>query len=429
MLDIKLLRDNPEHIEKKLQTKVPEASLGTILTLDHEIRTLKSSVEELKSERNTSSKKIGEMKRKGEDASEIMKRVGAIGDEIATIDELLRKKEAVFFEEMGMLPNLPEDGIPEDLDAANNVCLKTHGEKPTFSFPFKNHLELNELHDLFDLKRGAKISGSGWPIYKGLGAQLEWALIQYMLSIHIKNGFMQWMTPLLVRPEIMHGSAQLPKFKGQFYELQDDDYDLYLVPTSETALNGLHRDEILSEEELPKKYVCYTPCFRREAGAAGAQERGLIRVHQFNKVEMFAFAKPEDSDALFETFVESAEEILQGLGLHYRNMLLVTGDMSFGAAKTVDIEVWLPGQDRYYEVSSVSNCTDFQARRSKIRFKRGSEKPEFVHTLNGSGLATSRLMVALLENNQKEDGSIVLPKVLQPFLGGISVLTPNDVNS
>lgn len=429
MLDIKLIRENPEDIEKKLTTKVAEASLSAIQSLDEEIRALKTAVEELKMERNGSSKEIGELKRRGEDASEMMARVGSIGDEIAKMDDLLRSKEAAFEEEMGLLPNIPEDGIPVDDDPANNVCIKSHGEKPSFSFPFRNHLELNEHLDLFDFKRGAKISGSGWPVYKGYGAMLEWALIQYMLSIHIKNGFMQWMTPLLVRPEIMHGSAQLPKFKGQFYELRDEDHDLYLVPTSETALNGLHRDEILSEEELPLKYVCYTPCFRREAGAAGAQERGLIRVHQFNKVEMFSFCLPEDSNTIFEQFLQSAEEILQGLGLHYRNMLLVTGDMSFAAAKTVDVEVWLPGQNRYYEVSSVSNCTDFQARRSKIRFRREGGKPEFVHTLNGSGLATSRLMVALLENNQKEDGSVVIPEVLRPYLGGISILTPKARNS
>jgi len=426
MLDIKLIRENPEEIEKKLKTKVPEASVATLQTLDDEIRKLKTEVEELKNERNTSSKKIGELKRKGEDASEIMARVSAIGDDIANIDTLLREKEAVFFEEMGLLPNLPEEGSPVHDDPTQNVCIKTHGEKPTFSFPFKNHLELNEELDLFDFKRGAKISGSGWPVYKKYGAMLEWALIQYMISIHVKNGFTQWMTPLLVRPEIMHGSAQLPKFKGQFYELRDEDHDLYLVPTSETALNGLHREEILQVEELPLKYVCYTPCFRREAGAAGAQERGLIRVHQFNKVEMFAFCKPDQSNEMFDTFIESAEEILQGLGLHYRNMLLVTGDMSFAAAKTVDIEVWLPGQDRYYEVSSVSNCTDFQARRSKTRFKSTGGKPEFVHTLNGSGLATSRLMVALLENNQKEDGSVVIPEVLRPYMNGISVLSCNQ---
>ena len=239
-----------------------------------------------------------------------------------------------------------------------------------------------------------------------------------MIEIHLKNGFTQWMVPHLVRPSMMFGSSMLPKFESQIFKLDDKDHTLYLIPTAEVTLNGLHFDEIISEEELPLKYVSYTPCFRREAGAAGSSERGLIRTHQFNKVEMFAYTKPEDSMKMFEEIVKSAEEVLQGLDLHYRNMLLVTGDMSFASARTIDIEVYLPGQNRYYEVSSVSNCTDFQARRSQIRFKRKETgKMEFVHTLNGSGLATSRLMVGLLENNQNEDGSINVPKVLQKYLG------------
>ena len=235
---------------------------------------------------------------------------------------------------------------------------------------------------------------------------------------------MQWMPPALVREEIVYGSGQLPKFENQQFKIHDEDFNLYLIPTAEVPLNGLHSDEIFSEEELPKLYCAYTPCFRREAGAAGANERGLIRMHQFNKVEMFAFTKPEESSATFDKMLSSAEEILQGLEIHYRNMLLVTGDMSFPGARTVDIEVWLPGQDRYYEVSSISNCTDYQSRRSKIRYRKQGEKPEFVHTLNGSGLATSRLMVSLLENNQNADGSVNVPKVLQPYLGGVTKLEP-----
>src|SRR5581483_6743909 len=274
-------------------------------------------------------------------------------------------------------------------------------------------------------KRGAKISGSGWPVYRDLGARLEWVLLNYMIDIHLENGFQMCMPPHLVRPEIMFGSGQLPKFEKQLFKISDDDYHLYLIPTSEVALNGLFYNEIFKEEELPKKLVSYTPCFRREAGAAGSSERGLIRMHQFNKVEMFCFTKPEESDAVFDQMMASAETILQGLNLHYRNMLLVTGDMSFAAAKTVDIEVHLPGQNRYYEVSSVSNCTDYQARRSQIRYRHKEEKPELVHTLNGSGLATSRLMVALLENNQNEDGSVTLPVVLHKYLNGIKELIPN----
>lgn len=429
MLDLKLLRENPQALEAKLKTKDPAASLSEIMELDTLVRKRKTEVEELKSKRKSASKQIGEMKRKGEDTGDLMAEIGGIGDTIAEMDALIKHDEEKLFELLGHIPNLPDPVAKVSFDPQENVEIKTVGEKPTFSFQMKNHVELNETLDLFDFKRGAKVSGSGWVTYKGFGAQLEWALLQYMMSIHIKNGFTQWMTPLLVRPEIMHGSAQLPKFKGQFYELNDDDNDLYLIPTAETALCGLHRDEIMEKNELPLKYVAYTPCFRREAGAAGAQERGLIRVHQFNKVELFAFCKPEESEQMFETIVASAEEILQGLGLHYRNMMLVTGDMSFSASKTIDIEVWLPGQDRYYEVSSVSHCSDFQARRSKIRYKDDEGKTQFVHTLNGSGLATSRLMVGLLENNQQEDGSVLIPEVLRPYLGGVSALTPKEIHA
>jgi seryl-tRNA synthetase len=246
-----------------------------------------------------------------------------------------------------------------------------------------------------------------------------------MLDIHRKNGFIQIIPPLLVKPEIMYGSGQLPKFESQLYKLQDDEFQLYLIPTAEVPLNGLYLDEIIDGKKLPLKYVAYSQCFRREAGAAGKQERGLIRTHQFNKVELFCFTKPEESQGIFEKMMASAEEMLQGLKIHYRDMLLVTGDMSYASAKTIDIEVWLPGQNRYYEVSSVSNCTDFQARRSNTRFKAAQdEKPQFVHTLNGSGVATSRLMVALLENNQKEDGSVTIPEALHPYLGGLDRLAP-----
>lgn len=426
MLDIKLLRTQKDLIESKLKTKDPEVSLAPILALDEKIRQKKGEVEELKSKRNHLSKEIGEKKRKGEDVSQTMRQVSGFGDDIARIDHELPLLEEELKQKAGMLPNIPMDGIKISPDPKDNVCIKTFGEKKEFSFPFKNHLELNEHLGLFDFKRGAKITGSGWPVYKNMGARLEWALLNYMLDIQLENGFVQWMVPHLVKPEILFGVGQLPKFAKQVFALTDEDYDLFLIPTSEVPLAGLHYDEILKEEELPLKYVCYSPCFRREAGAAGAQERGLIRVHQFNKVEMFAFTKPDQSQEMFEQMLSSAEMVLQGLNLHYRNMNLVTGDMSFAAARTVDIEVWLPGQNRYYEVSSISNCTDFQARRSHIRFKHKEEKPEFVHTLNGSGLATSRLMVALLENNQREDGSVELPIVLHKYLGGIKELRPQS---
>ncbi len=424
MLDIKLIRTHREQIEKRLRTKDPEIDLSSIVVLDERIRVIKIAVEELKAARNHLSKEIGEKKRQKLDTTALMEEVSGFGEKIALLDEELTLLEKELHFKLASLPNLPEEETKISLDPKDNVCIKTVGEKRVFSFTFKNHVELNERLDLFDFKRGAKISGSGWPVYKGMGARLEWALLNFMIDIHIENGFEMWMPPLLVRPETMFGSGQLPKFEKQLFKISDEDYQLYLIPTSEVPLNGLYHDEIFKDEDLPKKFIAYTPCFRREAGAAGSQERGLIRMHQFNKVEMFSFATPDQSDAIFSEMMASAEMILSGLGLHYRNMLLVTGDMSFAAAKTIDIEVWLPGQNRYYEVSSVSHCTDYQARRSQIRYRHKEEKPEFVHTLNGSGLATSRLMVALLENYQNEDGSVSLPVVLHKYLGGIKELRP-----
>lgn len=422
MLDLKLLRNSKDILEEKLRSKDPEVSLAPLLALDERMRVVKVNVEELKAARNHLSKEIGEKKRLGQSTDLLMQEVSGLGDKIAILDQELRLLEVELEQKWACIPNIPEDESKTSYDPKDNVCIKSVGEKPSFTFTFKNHVELNEHLGLFDFKRGAKIAGSGWPVYTRLGAELEWALINYMLDVQRENGFEMIMPPLLVRPEIMYGSGQLPKFEKQLFKLTDPDYSLYLIPTAEVALNGLYYDEIFKEEELPKKFTAFTPCFRREAGAAGSQERGLIRMHQFHKVEMFSFTTPEQSQQVFEQMVESAEKVLQGLGLHYRNMLLVTGDMSFAAAKTVDIECYLPGQNRYYEVSSISHCTDYQARRSKTRFKRKDEKPEFVHTLNGSGLATSRLMVALLENNQREDGSVALPAVLHKYLNGLKEL-------
>lgn len=424
MLDIHLIRKEREAIEAKLKTKDPQIDLTKFCEIDNSLRHKKAQVENLKAERNKVSQQVGELKRQGKDASAVVEQVAKSAEEIHRLDHEIRGLEESFNDQLARLPNIPMDDIKVAEDPKDNVCIKEVKQKPTFDFPFKNHVELNEKLHLFDFKRGAQISGTGWPAYKGMGARLEWALINYMLSVQIKNGFQQWIPPLLVKKEVVFASGQLPKFENQQFKITDDDYNLYLIPTAEVPLNGLHMDEIIAEEQLPIKYCAYTPCFRREAGAAGSQERGLIRMHQFNKVEMFCFTKPEDSTRVFEEMLASAEQVLQGLGLHYRNMLLVTGDMSFAAARTVDIEVWLPGQNRYYEVSSVSNCTDYQARRSNTRFRRTGGKPEFVHTLNGSGLATSRLMVALLENNQNADGSVNIPAVLQPYLDGITQIKP-----
>lgn len=417
MLDIKLIRKERAKIEALLKRKEPSVDLARLCELDEKLRQIKAEDETMKARRNDLSKKIGELMREKKAVDDLKEEVRGLGEKIAEME----KKSASYEEEyralMDRLPNIPMEEIKESHDIADNVILRMWGKKREFDFPFKNHLELNETHRLFDFERAAKTSGSGWPAYRGMGARLEWALLNYMIDMQLKHGFEFWLPPLLVRREILYGSGQIPKFNGQYYQLEDKDFPLYLIPTSEVVLNGLHAEEILDEKMLPVKYASYTPCFRRESGAAGAKERGLIRVHQFNKVEMFCFTEPAKSNEVMEQMIAVAEEILQGLGLHYRLALLVTGDMSFTAAKTIDIEVWLPGQNRYMEVSSISNCTDFQARRSQIRYRTSEGRLELVHTLNGSGLATSRLMVALLENNQQSDGSIELPSVLQQKLG------------
>lgn len=417
MLDIKLIRKEREKIEALLKTKEPDVDLTSVLALDDRMRHLIAEVETLKAQRNDKSKLVGEKKRRGEPADALMEEVRQIGEKISSLDLSLAQVEADFIDALSRIPNIPLPDVRASQNKEENEIIKVVGEIPSFSFAPKNHLELNEHLNLFEFQRTAKTSGAGWPAYRGWGARLEWALLNYMIDIQILNGFEFWLPPLLVHPHIMFGSGQIPKFEGQFYEVKNDDETLYLVPTAEVVMNGLHYDEIIPEENLPLKYAAYTPCFRKESGGAGAQERGIIRVHQFNKVEMFCFTTPEQSEAMMEQMLAVAEEILKGLGLHYRFAKLVTSDMSFTAARTIDVEVWLPGQNRYYEVSSISNCTDYQARRSKTRYRQKGEKPELVHTLNGSGLATSRLMVALLENNQKSDGTVVLPPVLAEKLG------------
>jgi len=424
MLDIKIIRSDPKGVETRLQTKDPHVKIDPILSLDEEVRHLKSAVEEIKNKRNLLSKEIGEKKRKGEDTSDLMKDVGGLGEKTAEIDKELQKQETTLNDLLARLPNLPDEKVKVSQNIEDNVVLRTFGEKTSFSFEPKNHVELNEKLHLFDFKRAAKISGSNWVAYRGNGAKLEWALLNYMLDFHQDNDFQFWLPPLLVRPEIVYGSTQLPKFEHQLFKIHDEDHQHYLIPTSEVPLMGLHNNEILDSESLPLKYVSYTPCFRRESGGLGASERGLIRTHQFNKVEMFAFTTPEQSEAIYSEMVHSAEALLKGLNLHFRVAELVTGDMSFAASKTIDLEVWLPGQDRYYEISSISHCSDFQARRSHTRFKQAQDKPQLCHTLNGSGLATSRLMVALLENNQREDGCVEIPLVLHKYLNGMKELTP-----
>lgn len=425
MLDISLLRAQKQELEKALQGKIKDLSLDTVLLLDEKLKAAITELEKLKAEQNRSSKLIGEKKRKKEDISSDLEEMKGLREKILDAQKIASDLRVKYLSTLETLPNIPDKLAPLSLDPTDNLCVKEVGEKPTFSFPIKTHLEIGENLELFDFKKSAKITGSNWPLYTGLGARLERALLQYMLDVHHKNGFTEIMPPLLVNSATMHGAGQLPKFKDQLFSLEDEDFPFYLIPTAEVPLNGLHQNEIL--EKTPFFYTAYTPCFRREAGALGKQERGLIRMHQFNKVELFAVCHPSESNEAFEKMLASAEEVLQGLNLHYRNMLLATGDLSFSAAKTIDIEAFLPAQDRYYEVSSVSNCTDFQARRAKIRI-RTKEGLSYAHTLNGSGLATSRLMVALLETHQKEDGSFTIPDVLKPYLGRSEKLLQSSNN-
>lgn len=426
MLDIKLIRKAPEECEIRLRKKDPNISLLPILDLDKEVRRLKTDSESLQSQRKLLSTQIHKAKAQGEDASNMISEVERISQDLEKLEASLEEKNATLQDLLVRLPNYPEEDVPVCPDKSGNQVIKSVGALPTFSFTPKHHVELNQKLQILDFKLPAKTSGSGWPAYKNQGVMLEWALLTYLLNKQREHGFQLWLPPLLVKREILFGSGQIPKFDGQYYRVEDGDQSLYLIPTAEVVLNGFHSQEIFNEKDLPIYYAACTPCFRREAGAAGANERGLVRVHQFNKVEMFAFTTPEQADQAYEKMLAVVEDILTELKLPYRLSLLSTGDMSFTASKTIDAEVWLPGQQSYYEVSSISQCTDFQSRRSETRYKDSQGKMHFIHTLNGSGLATPRLFVAILENNQQKDGSVVIPEVLRPYLGNQEVLLPQE---
>ncbi len=417
MLPIKKILKDPALIEQQLRTKDSSISLGELIQHYNSYTENLSKLERVKERLNFLSKEIGTKKQQGQDPSTAMHEVASTKMDLKELEEKTDLQKELYEACLSVLPNLPDPSVKISQDPGDNECIKQVGQKPTFHFPVKNHLEIGEQNKLFDFAAGAKIAGSGFPVYTGLGAELEWALLNLMIDTHKKNGFQMRLLPHMVHPEVMYGSGQLPKFASQLFRVKDKDFDHYLIPTAEVALNGLYMDTIMDVKELPKKLVAYTPCFRREAGAHGKNERGLIRIHQFNKIELFAFTSQDESEQVFQQILSSAEEVLVQLDLHYRNMLLVTGDMSFAASKTIDIEVFLPGQGRYYEVSSVSNCTDFQSRRSKIRYKdKETHENTFVHTINGSGLATPRLMVAILENFQNPDGSFNIPKALKKYL-------------
>jgi seryl-tRNA synthetase len=426
MLDIKLIREKPDFVRERLATRGggDEARIAELATLDEQRRKLVGEGDNLKAERNKVSKEIGALKSKGQDAGAQMAAMKQVGERIASLDAEVAGLDEKLQQILLMIPNLPHEGVAVGKDATDNPEVRRWGEAPKFAFQPKPHWDIGEQLGILDFVRAAKISGSGFILYKGAGARLERALINWMLDLHTReHGFTEVFPPFLINRKAMIGTGQLPKFEEDMYRLRDE--EMYLAPTAEVPVANIHRDEILREDQLPIYYCAYTPCFRREAGAAGKQTRGMIRVHQFDKVELIKFVKPETSYDELEKMVANAERVLQLLGLHYRIVLLCTGDMGFASAKTYDIEVWAPGQNAYLEVSSCSNCEDFQARRANIRFKGAEGKNRFVHILNGSGTALPRLYVALLETYQQADGSVKIPEVLLPYMGGLKEIRPS----
>lgn len=417
MLDVRFIRKNPEVVRESLKNRgYSDDILDDFLRIDKERLSLLKEFEDLKHELNNKSKIIGEMKKRGEDIGELLLESKNLSDNIENLKEKLKETEDILNDIVLRIPNIPHETVPIGLDEKSNVEIRKFGEIRKFDFEIKPHWEIGENLGILDFERASKLSGSRFFLNKDLGASLERALINFMLDLHIKkNGYKEIFPPFLVRGDIMVGTGQLPKFVDDMYKIEGE--DLWLIPTAEVPLTNIHKDEILNENELPKYYVAYTACFRKEAGAAGRDTRGLIRVHQFNKVELVKLVKPENSFDELEKLVIEAEDVLKELNLPYRVVLLSTGDMAgFSASKTYDIEVWMPSYGRYVEISSCSNCTDFQARRMNTKFRRKSGEIEFIHTLNGSGVAIGRCLAAILENYQNEDGSVKIPEVLIPYI-------------
>ena len=418
MLDIRLIREQPEFVKSRLATRGgdDQFKVDELLAVDAERRKLETALQQCNADRKRLSKEIGGARSRGENSAALEERVRQIGDETA---ELVRQTAVAEERQRDLLlniPNLPHANAPIGTTAADNPVVRSWGEKPSFDFPVLDHVALGAKLKLFDVERATKLSGSGFICFTGAGARLERTLIQFMLELHTReHGYLEVSPPFLVRRDCMVGTTQLPKFEEDMYGLEDG--AMFLAPTAEVPVTNLHREEILATADLPKKFTAYTPCFRREAGSAGRETRGIIRVHQFDKVELVKITAPENSYAEHEALTADAERILQSLGLHYRVIELCTGDLGFGSAKTYDIEVWSPGQNGYLEVSSCSNFEDFQARRMNLRFKDAAGKNRFCHTLNGSGTALPRLFAALLEANQQPDGSIRIPEKLQPYFG------------
>ncbi len=417
MFDIKLVRENPEAVRAALEKRGAKVDLEPVLAADAQRRKVLYEMEQLRAEQNRTSGEIAKKKRAGEDATDLLAAMKDVSERIKGLEEEVRQVDEQLKDLMLVIPNMPDESLPIGLDSSANRLERQWGEPPKFDFQPKDHVEIGEALGILDFERAAKIAGARFCVSRGPGAQLERALINFMLDLHTReHGYTEILPPFMTNSDSMRGTGQLPKFAADLFKLENTDY--WLAPTAEVPVTNIHRDEILEDAKLPIYYCAYTPCFRSEAGSYGKDTRGMIRQHQFNKVEMVKFVRPETSWDELEKLTHNAERILQLLGLAYQVVTLSTGDLGFSSAKTYDLEVWLPGQNAYREISSCSNFTDFQARRANIRFKRG-KKPEFVHTLNGSGLAVGRTAVAILENYQQADGSVVIPQALRPYMGGL----------
>lgn len=421
MFDIRLIRNEPERVKKAMELKCAGVDIDAVLDVDARRRTAIYDMEQLRAQQNKAGEAIAARKRAGENADDAIAEMKAIKDDIARLEEQVKTLDASLQEFLLVLPNVPDESVPVGPDESANRVERHWGEPPVFPFAPRDHVDIAESLGIIDFGRAAKLSGARFALNLGMGARIERALVNFMLDIHTgEHGYTEVWPPLLVNTDSMCGTGQLPKFSEDLFKVQDSDF--WLIPTAEVPVTNIHRDEILEAQQLPIYYTAYTPCFRSEAGSHGKDTRGMIRVHQFNKVEMVKFTTPETSWEELEKLTANAETILQRLGLAYRVVTLCTGDLGFSAAKTYDIEVWLPAQNTYREISSCSNFTDFQARRANIRFRR-DKKPEFVHTLNGSGIAVGRALVAILENYQQEDGTVVIPEALRPYMNGAERIT------
>ena len=419
MLDIKFLRENIEKVEEMLKARNTSVDLSEFKSIEKNRRKLITETESLKAERNKKNKEIAQLKKNGKMDKALIDEMQVISGKIKKLDAELKIMEEKLENIAMIIPNMLHESVPVGKDENDNQVYKTWGEKPKFNFEPKEHYVIGEQLDILDFERAAKLTGARFSLYKGFGAKLERALINFMLDLHTsEHGYTEILPPFMVNRKTMTGTGQLPKFEEDLFKIEGLDY--FLIPTAEVPVTNIFADEILNEKELPIYYTAYTPCFRSEAGSYGKDTKGLIRQHQFNKVELVKFSKPEDSYNELEKLLQNAETVLQRLNIHYRVVTLCSGDTGFSASKTYDIEVWLPGQNKYREISSCSNFEDFQARRAKIRFKRkGKKGTEFVHTLNGSGLAVGRTLVAVLENYQQGDGSVKIPEALQPYMNGL----------